>query len=293
MKKIFMVLTIVTLLTVMLVACSKETEETKVVVDTKTAEDAEVVEDTEVVAEIEEDKEVLVVGMELKYAPFETIDESGKPTGASVMLANALGEYLDMEIKIVDTPYPSLIPALETGSIDIIISSMTITEVREEIVDFSDPYTTSQLMMLVNIDSKVKSADDLNDKDVIIASKTGTIGSLWAMANAPEAQILNIDEEASAVLEVAQGKADVFIYDPLSIIRHQENYSDTTVAILEPLPNTKGWGIALRKGEDELREKINEFIKKAKTDGTYDSIREAFLSDKVKEFEELGIDFFF
>ncbi|MBS7527615.1 transporter substrate-binding domain-containing protein [Fusibacter paucivorans] len=238
-------------------------------------------------------EEPLKIGMELKYPPFETKDADGNPAGASVMLANALGEYLGRDIEIIDTPYTSLIPALEQGNIDLIISSMTITPSREEVVDFSEPYTTSQLMMLVYKDSKVQSAADLNDPDVIIASKTGTIGAIWAEGNAPEAQIKNIDEEASAVLEVAQGKADVFIYDPLSIIRHHENYADTTRAVLEPLPNTKGWGIAMRKGEEALKEQVNAFIEKAKTDGTYDNIRETYLQDKIKEFEDYGLDFFF
>ena len=103
----------------------------------------------------------------------------------------------------------------------------------------------------------------------------------------------NIDEEASAVLEVAQGKADVFIYDPLSIIRHNNNYPETTRAVLEPLPHTKGWGIAMRKGQDELKSQINAFIKEAKTDGTYDKIRETYLQDKIEEFESYGLEFFF
>lgn len=237
--------------------------------------------------------EVLRVGMELKYPPFETIDTDGNPEGASVMLAEALGKYLGREIEIIDTPYPSLIPSLETGKIDIIISSMTITEKREEVVAFSIPYTTSQLMMLVHKNSKVKSADDLNDPDVIISSKTGTIGALWAASNAPLAQIKNIDEEASAVLEVSQGHADVFIYDPISIINHHNSFPDTTIALLEALPNTKGWGIAMRIGEDELKEQINKFIKEAKEDGTYDNIRETYLKDKIKEFEDYGLEFFF
>lgn len=197
--------------------------------------------------------------MELKYPPFETIDAQGNPDGVSVKIAEALGEYLGREVEIVETSYTSLIPALESGKIDIIISSMTINAERAKYVDFSDPYTTSDLMMLVHKDSKVKSYRDLDDSDVIIASKSGTIGALWAAENAPNAQVKNVQEEASAVLEVAQGKSDVFIYDPLAIINHQKNYPDTTVAVLEPLPNTSGWGIALEKGNDELREKLMTF----------------------------------
>jgi polar amino acid transport system substrate-binding protein len=239
------------------------------------------------------DEEVLRVGMELKYPPFETVDSEGNPMGVSIEMAKALGEYLGREVEIIDTPYASLIPSLETGKIDIIISSMTINEERMKKVDFSDPYTTSQLMMLVYKDSKVQSWEDLNDPDVIIASKTGTIGALWAAANAPDAQIKNIDEEATAVLEVSQGNADVFIYDPLSIVNHHNNYPDSTRAVLEALPNTKGWGIAMQKNQEDLRNDINEFLKKAKEDGTFDEIREKFLNDKIKEFEENGLDFFF
>jgi len=239
------------------------------------------------------DKEKLVVGMELKYPPFETKDENGEPIGASVDLAYALGDYLDMDVEISDTPYPSLIPSLMSGEIDVIISSMTITPKRAEKVDFSDPYTTSQLMLLVYKDSKVKSYKDLNDPEVTIVSKTGTIGALWAQDNAPDATTVNVDEEATAVLEVAQGKGDVFIYDPLSIIRHHENYPDTTRAILEPLPNTQGWGVAMQKDQDELREEINNFLKEAKEDGTYDDIREKHLKDKIEEFKSYELDFFF
>jgi polar amino acid transport system substrate-binding protein len=239
------------------------------------------------------DEATLKVGMELKYPPFETVDNDGNPTGVSVEMAKALGEYLGREVEIIDTPYPSLIPALETGQIDIIISSMTINEERMKKVDFSDPYTTSQLMMLVHKDSKVMSWQDLDDPEVTIASKTGTIGALWAAANAPNANIKNIDEEATAVLEVSQGNADVFIYDPLSIVNHHNNYPDSTRAVLEPLPNTRGWGIAMQKDQDELKEKINAFLKEAKEDGTFEELREKFLKDKVKEFEDNGLDFFF
>ena len=239
------------------------------------------------------DKDVIRVGMELKYPPFETKDKDGDPKGASVDLARALGDYLDKEVEIVDTPYPSLIPSLMSREIDLIISSMTITPARAKKVDFSIPYTNSQLMMLVHQDSKVQSHQDLNDSDVTIVSKTGTIGALWAKANAPKANIKNVEEESTAVLEVSQGKGDVFIYDPLSIIRHHQNYPDSTRAILEPLPNTKGWGVAMRKGNDELRKKINEFIRTAKKDGTYDRIREKHLQNKIEKFEKYGLDFFF
>lgn len=237
--------------------------------------------------------EVLRVGMELKYPPFETKDTQGNPDGVSVAMARALGAYLGRDVEIVETEYSSLIPALEQGNIDVIISSMTITEKREEVVDFSDPYTTSPLMMLVYKDSKVNSPADLNDPEVTIVAKLGTVSALWAAEYAPKAQVKNIEEEASAVLEVAQGKADVFIYDPMSVIRHQAHYPDTTRTVLEPLPNTKGWGIAMRKGEVALKSEINAFLKAAKTDGTFDTIRDTYLKEEAEIFETYGLAYYF
>lgn len=239
------------------------------------------------------EKDVIKVGMELQYPPFETKNAEGEADGVSVQLAYALGEYLGKDIEIVDTRYASLIPALETGSVDIIISSMTITPERLERVDFSDEYTSAPLMLLAHVDSKVNGPEDLNDAEVKIAVKSGTVAEIWAKMNAADATLVNIEEEATAVLEVAQGKADAFIYDPLSIIRHNQNYPDTTKAILEPLPNTKGWGIAMRKGEDELKNKINAFLEEAKVDGTYEKIRQDYLQEEIAEFEEYGLDFFF
>ena len=239
------------------------------------------------------DQDVLKIGMEMKYPPFEGKDENGEPVGASIDLGLALGEYLGMEVEFVDTPYPSLIPALENSEFDIIISSMTITEEREKKIDFSIPYTTSDLMLLVNADSSVESYADLDDEDITIVVKSGTVSATWAENNAPNANIVGVQEEATAVLEVSQGKADAFIYDPLSIINHHENYPDTTRAILEPLPNTQGWGIAMRKGNEDLQEKINEFIEKAQEDGTYEQIRENHLLEEMKEFEKYDLDFFF
>ena len=74
--------------------------------------------------------EELVVGMELAYPPFEMTDESGNPVGVSVDLARALGEHLGREVRIENISFDGLIPALKTGRIDLVISSMTATGER-------------------------------------------------------------------------------------------------------------------------------------------------------------------
>ena len=99
-------------------------------------------------------EDTLKVGMDLRWPPFETIDTSGKPTGISVDLAYALGEYLDRKVEIVDLEFGSLITALATEQIDIIIGSMSITADREANPNFtfSDPYFYFPLITVLNKD---------------------------------------------------------------------------------------------------------------------------------------------
>src|SRR5207247_3717008 len=85
-------------------------------------------------------KEKLTVGMELAYPPFEMTDEQNRPTGVSVDLAKALAKYLGKEVEIQNLPFDGLIPALKTGKINLIISSMTATPERAQSIAFSDPY---------------------------------------------------------------------------------------------------------------------------------------------------------
>ncbi|OOO00419.1 MAG: hypothetical protein ATN35_07440 [Epulopiscium sp. Nele67-Bin004] len=85
----------------------------------------------------------LVVAMELAYPPFETKDTDGNPYGVSIDIANALGEYLGRDVVIENMAWSGLIPALQTGQADIIISSMGIINDRKDQVTFSDPYAQS------------------------------------------------------------------------------------------------------------------------------------------------------
>jgi polar amino acid transport system substrate-binding protein len=81
----------------------------------------------------------LVVGMELNYPPFEMVAPDGNPAGISVEMAQALAKSLGREVQIQNIPFDGLIPALKTGKIDLIISSMTETPERAQSIDFSDP----------------------------------------------------------------------------------------------------------------------------------------------------------
>src|SRR6185369_6849889 len=121
-------------------------------------------------------KDTLVVGMELAYPPFEMTDEKGAPKGVSVDLANELGKALGKKIVIQNTAFDGLIPSLKTGKIDLILSSMTITEERKKSVDFSDPYLTTGLCLLVGKSAPVNAVDALGKPGITVAGESGKPG---------------------------------------------------------------------------------------------------------------------
>jgi polar amino acid transport system substrate-binding protein len=239
------------------------------------------------------EKKVLKVGMELAYPPFEMSDKNGNPTGVSVDFAKALGKYLGRDVVIENIAWDGLIPSLKTGKIDLIISSMTITDERKKSIDFSIPYAQSSLAILANKNSGIQSITDLNVKGKIVAVKKGSTGHIYAKDHLPNAQILVFDKEAACVLEVVQGKADGFIYDQLTIYKNYAKHMDTTVPLLQSFQKDfEYWGVALKKGSP-LKTDVDAFIKKAKEDGTFDKLANKYLSDAKATFDKLNIPFFF
>ncbi len=235
----------------------------------------------------------LVVAMELAYPPFETKDANGNPEGVSVDFAKAFGEYIGREVKIENISWDGLIPSLETRKADMVVSSMTITEDRQKTVDFSIPYANAMLAILTNKNSDIKSVEDLNKEGKKVAVKIGSTGFNYANNNLKNAEIISLADESACVTEVSQGKADGFIYDQLTIYRDWQNNLETTAAVFIPFQDVDKWGVAVKKGNTELLDKINEFIEKYTKEGGFDKLTEKYLSKEKKAFDELGFKWFF
>jgi len=234
----------------------------------------------------------LRVGMELSYPPFEMTDPQGRPAGVSVRLAEALGKHLAREVVIENIAFDGLIPALKTGRIDCIISSLTATPERARAIAFSDPYMTIGLALLVGTKSPVQSAADLEAPGRVVAVKKGTTGHTFATATLRKAKLLVLDKESAAVMEVAQGKADAFIYDSLSVFRNQRRHPETTRAILQPF-REETWAIGLRPGDDDLRRQVNEFLAAFRAAGGFERLGDEFLPDEKRAFKAQGLPFSF
>ncbi len=239
------------------------------------------------------EEDTLIVGMELAYPPFETKDTEGNPIGVSVDLAKALGEYLGRPVKIENTNWDGLIPSLQTGKIDVVISSMTITEERGKIIDFSDPYAHSYLALLVNNKSGVQSMEDLNQEGKVVAVKKGTTGYIYAKNHLANAKVNAFSSENACVTEVIQEKADAFIYDQLTIYRQNQLNAEITEAILIPFQDSESWGMAVKKDNEELLGSINDFIAEYKSNDGFDELTDRYMKEEKETFDALGFPWFF
>ena len=237
------------------------------------------------------DSNPLIVGMELAYPPFEMTDKSGAPTGVSVDLAHELGKALGRKVIIQNTAFDGLIPALKTGKIDLIISSMTANPERAKSIDFSDPYLVTGLCLLVGKGSPVNSIGDLNQPGRVVAVKKGTTGHAYAGKQILRAKVLVLDKEAAAVLEVVQGKADAFIYDQMSTYQNWQKNQATTRALLDPFQK-ESWAVGIRKGNDRLRAQVNEFLKDFRARGGFEKLGDKYLKEEKEAFRKLGYPFF-
>lgn len=234
----------------------------------------------------------LIVGMDLSYPPFETIDASGGPTGVSVDLAQALGAHLGRPVRIENIPFTGLIPSLKTGKIDCVISSMTDTPERRTSISFSEPYLTIGLALLVAKDSPIQSLADVDQPGKSLAVRQGTTGEVWARAHLKQAKIIALEKESAAVLEVVQGKADAFLYDQMSVWKNAGEQASTTRALLTPIQK-ENWAIGLRLDDESLRVRINDFLKSFRASGGFDRLGDKYLGEQKAAFKAQGLPFYF
>lgn len=236
-------------------------------------------------------KDTLVVGMELAYPPFEMTDTSGKPAGVSVDLAHELGKALGKQVVIQNTAFDGLIPALKTGKIDLIISSMTATEERARSIDFSDAYLSTGLCLLLKKGTPVTGIHNLDQSGRTVAVKKGTTGHSFAARHIKQARLLVLDKDSAAVLEVVQGKADAFIYDQMSVYQNWQRNQASTRALLVPFQK-ESWAVGVRKGNDALRMQVNVFLKEFRAKGGFDRLGDRYLKEQKEAFKKLGYPFY-
>ena len=222
----------------------------------------------------------LTVGMEVGFFPFEYADTDGRPVGFDVDLANIAAQELGVPVEIKEMEFSGLIPALQTGKIDMIISGMSRTPARAKTVSFSQPYFEAGLCALISNKRapEVSEISRLNAEGRVLAVKLGTTGDIVTGRLFPKATVKRFKEETECVLEVVAGRADAFIYDQLSISLHHAQNPQTTHAILKPF-TFEPYAIAIRGGDFDFLNWLNILLETIKADGRYQELRKKYFSD--------------
>jgi polar amino acid transport system substrate-binding protein len=228
-------------------------------------------------AEASDTADTLRVGMDLRFYPFTGTDDQGNPAGVEVDIAKALGQYLGREVDIVNTEFSMLIPALQTGDIEIVIGSMSITEEREETVDFSTPYLYDKIVALVNKDfAEAKGiTDDMPVDEFFSFEDTRFIGINGSIAvSIPEYygyEVEAVTADAVAEREIATGNSDVLVGAYTLYGMHDTN-KETTMIYKNPIELSQT-GMAVKEGNTELLAQVNDFLAQMETSGLNDQLR--------------------
>lgn len=228
--------------------------------------------------------ETLRVGTEATYAPFEFAASDGSLTGFDVELIRAVGKEAGYDnVEIVNMPFDGLIPALMTAQIDTIIAAMSITEERAKRVDFTDPYYTSGLSVLILEENAQKYSSVDQIKGQYLCAQIGSTGAMTAEKLSPgKVKAFNTEPEAFMELK-AKGCEGVVNDRPINLyFLSQSDASDGVVEINEILTAEK-YGIAVRKGNTDLLNKFNTALKTLRDNGTYAEIYQKWFKLAPKE----------
>lgn len=242
------------------------------------------------------EKGPLRVGMDLSWPPFEMKDVNGEPIGISVDVAYELGDYLGREVEIVDTTFAGLIPALNTGDIDVIIASMSITEERENSIDFSEPYFHFPLITVLNSEfnetANIQSKDDLfSYPGVTFIGPRSLVSLSIPEEEANDPIIRRVDNNNIAVQELVSGLADAFIISASAAVDYHESNLNTTELMWDVIDDSP-IGMGVREGETELLAEINAFISGMEENGVYDRLRTKYDAIIEQNLEGQGLDFY-
>lgn len=220
-----------------------------------------------------EPAKVYVVGTDAAYAPFEFQNEKGEIVGFSIDLLQAVAAKGGFEVKFVNTPWEGIFNALQQGDRDLLISSITITDERKQTMDFSTPYFDAYQLIAVKATSKVAKFDDL--KKLKVGVQTGTTGDevVTKLQGKNSANVKRFESTPLALKELEAGGVDAVVADNGVVVNYVTNNAGANFkTVSDSAFAPEQYGIAVKKGNAELLEKVNKGIAAIKADGSYDQV---------------------
>lgn len=219
----------------------------------------------------------LKVGLTADYPPFEFM-QNNQIVGYDVDLIQAIAQDLNKKVEIIDMDFDGLIPALQTGRIDCIVSGMTATDARKKNVDFSIEYYTPQFAMLYLKDAPINSVKELDNK--IVAVQLGTSLELYLkdqVDSVEKLNILSLKKYPAMVQELISHRVNgVFLEEPQAAV-FAKNNPELGYAIFPT--GEMGYSIALAK-DSPLKEQFDQAINQLNKDGVLKKLKDKWLMEE-------------
>ena len=208
----------------------------------------------------------LIVSTNAEFPPYEYYD-ANEIVGIDVEIAKAIADKMGLELEVKDGAFDAIIAEVVSGKADVGIAGMTATDERKQNVDFSDSYATGTQVIIVKEGSEIKSAADLEGKSIGV--QLGTTGDIMA-TDVKDSKVEQYNKGMDAVQALSQGKIDAVIIDNEPAKFYEKEVSG--LKILDEAFAVEEYAIALKKGNTELKTKINETLKELKAEGKIDEI---------------------
>lgn len=223
-----------------------------------------------------------VVGSQSAYPPFVLLDEKGNLVGLDIDILNAIGEKQNIHFDFVSQGsrgVDELLNALNTGEINVLATGINITDARAQYNDFSTPYITGTWTVLLDkeISGQIKSFEELSGKPISVQGHS--MSEIQLNATKITDQAIPVNTLYLGLKELKQQRA-VGLYDvDISLAPYLED--DKLYTIKDTKSGTIPVGFALKKGDSELKAKIDAGLEQIKQDGTYDKILEKWLNQSA------------
>lgn len=291
MRKIFVCAALASMMALSLTACSggavsAPTETKAEATEAKTeAESTEKAETTEKAAESSEEAKAeggtLIVGFDQDFPPMGFMGDDGEYTGFDLELAQEAAKRLGLEYKPQPIAWDAKDMELESGNIDCIWNGFTMTG-REDGYTWSEPYMENSQVFVVAGDSGIKSQADLAGKVVECQVDSSAEAALKAVPDltATFAQLLTTADYNTAFMDLEQGAVDAIAMDVI-VAGYQISQRNADFVILEDSLAAEEYGIGFKKGNTELRDKVQGALEEMAEDGTLKAISEKWFSEDV------------
>jgi ABC-type amino acid transport substrate-binding protein len=235
-------------------------------------------------AEIQ-DKGELTIGVKYDVPPFGLNNpESGEVEGFDVDLGTYIADKLGVEVKTREATSDNRIPLLVDGTIDLILSTMTITEERDLEVDFSEPYYVAHGDVLVPGGSDIQSLEDLNGRKVCTA-----LGSTYADTiekEAPQADLRLVDLYSECFDQVQTGAVDAVSTD--NVILTGMKIQDDSLELLGLDYTTEPYGIGIPEGDAEMKEFVDETLQEYIDSGAWQASYDEWVGQYIPSDQQEG-----